>query len=196
MLPAFDEIVEINGKFYAHVLSEMVIGKAPMFSNIKQHKIHEGRSSRIERADSSTSKTNFVEMSATTEIKKVRVSQLIEQIPEHLDKIAEQFAEQQSKNMIETISDAADSVGNVFDGKGKKLSPEMLLDVIRSLPASFDSEGKYEAPSMIVSPEFLKKLEARSAEFDTDEYQREFEKILNEKRQEHRRHEADRSLVG
>ena len=86
--------------------------------------------------------------------------------------------------------------GNVVDAEGKPISYELLLRTLETIQLDFDDNGNPLMPTMVVSPEQYEKMKEKIVEWENDpECNKQFEKIINQKRKEWHDRESNRKLV-
>jgi hypothetical protein len=112
----------------------------------------------------------------------------------HLDNMAEQLARSMSEHFQQRMHEVTEKVGNVVDGQGQPFSEELLLDVMEKLEHNFGPDGSWQPPTMIVGPGMAEKI-AAAGEMSPEGNKR-LKAILERKRDDHRRREAARILVG
>jgi len=168
-----------------------------MLGQIASHIVYEGATTDIIRDDGSAEETPMQQHSANIVIKVVPISEFtLEAVDHYLDEIAEQFAKSMSQAMHETISDAADKSGNVVDGQGQPISFDLLLEAFEKIQIDFNDDGTWSAPSIVVSPQQFERIMALDKSPEAADYKRKLDNLIEVKRAEYNRREANRVLAG
>jgi hypothetical protein len=100
--------------------------------------------------------------------------------------------------MFAQLETSTAEVGNVVDAGGQPLNEELVLKTLEKLEHSFEPDGTWNPPTILASPETVERL-MRSANADgsgSAEFDESLAKILDKKRDDFRRREADRVLAG
>lgn len=168
---------------------------APMVGLVKSHIQFEGRQSAIQRETGELDETPITSASGEVSIKYVDLAEFSEDlVGTHLDNMAEQLARSMSEHFQQRMREVTEKVGNVVDGQGQPFSEELLLDVMEKLEHNFGPDGRWQPPTMIVGPGMAEKI-AAAGEMSPEGNKR-LKAILERKRDDHRRREAARILVG
>ena len=92
------------------------------------------------------------------------------------------------------MNDVTAKTGNVVHAGGKPFSEDTFLDVIEAMEHSFARDGSWQPPTMIVGPGMAEQI-AAAGEMSAAGNNR-LKAILEKKRDDFRRREAARILVG
>lgn len=199
MLPTFPKIIARRDQLNADAIRRLVKAKAPMLADISGHIIHEGKSTAIARPSGEIDPTKMVSVSAEFTIAREEVGEFVSNHEKLLDRVAEQFADSQSKHVIEVITEATDKTGNVVDGQGQPFSDELLYQALEKMWHSFTPQGAWQPPTLVVHPDLYKKIQeydenrtpAEKAAFD-----KKLRKLIETKRAEYVAEQAGRILAG
>lgn len=168
---------------------------APMVGLVKSHIQFEGRQSAIQRETGELDETPITSARGEVSIKYVDLAKFSEDlVGTHLDNMAEQLARSMSEHFQQRMHEVTEKVGNVLDGQGQPFSEELLLNVMEKLEHNFGPDGSWQPPTMIVGPGMAEKI-AAAGEMSPEGNKR-LKAILERKRDDHRRREAARILVG
>jgi hypothetical protein len=166
-----------------------------MIGLIKGHQLFEGRSSAIQREDGKLDETPIHRASGEVTIKREMLVDFNETtVARHLEEIAEQLARDMSEQFQQRMNEVTAETGNVVDGGGKPFSEETFLDGMEVMEHNFGKDGSWKPPTMIVGPGMAEKI-AAAGEMSAAGNKR-LKAILEKKRDDHRRREAARILVG
>jgi hypothetical protein len=114
-----------------------------------------------------------------------------------LDRGAQEMARQMAENTYQTISDAVEKVGNVTDAGGRRLTAEVILDALSSIHIEFRPDGTARMPEMHIHPSLAEAAKLAIAELEGNaDLRRQFQQIIEDRREVWRAREASRKLVG
>ncbi len=166
-----------------------------MFGLTKSHQLFEGRSSAIQREDGKVDKTPIHQASGEVTIKQGKlVDFTVMTIEKHLEEVAEQLARSITEQFQQRIKEVTAATGNIVDGGGKPFSEDILLDSMEVMEHNFGKDGRWKPPTMIVGPGMAEKIAAAGPMSVAGN--KRLKTILDRKRDDHRRREAARILVG
>jgi hypothetical protein len=195
MLPTYPKLVRDRQNRNMETVHARVRQLSPMIGMIKGHQLFEGRSSLIQREDGKLDETPIHRASGEVTIKREMLIDFDETtVARHLDEIAEQLAKDMSVQFQQRISEVTAATGNVVDGGGKPFLEDTLLDGMEVMEHDFGKDGIWRPPMMIVGPGMAEKI-AAAGEMSAAGNKR-LKAILERKRDDHRRREAARILVG
>lgn len=195
MLPTYPKLEAYRSRLNQDRVRATVRTLAPMIGLVKAHIQFEGRHSAIQRESGELDETPITSASGEVSIKFVDLADFTETLVEnHLDDMSEQLARSMSEHFQQRMREVTEKVGNVVDGQGQPFSEELFLDVIEKMEHSFGTDGTWQPPTMIVGPGMAEKLAA--AGDMSPEGNRRLKAILERKRDDFRRREAARILVG
>lgn len=113
-----------------------------------------------------------------------------------LHELAFQMAVQQLELLQEKVGEAAQSVGNNMERQGT-ITAETIFNIHRKIRLDFYPNGEPHVLEMISGPEMTAQYDQMMAQIKADpELNREFEAIIEIKRQEWHARENNRKLVG
>lgn len=195
MLPTYPKLEAWRTRFNRDRIRAKVRVLAPMIGLTKSHIQFEGHRSAILRENGELDETPMTAATGEVSIKFVDLVDFTEElVDKHLNEMAQQLARSMSDHFHRRMSEVTEKVGNVIDGQGKPFSEEMFLEAIEKLEHSFGPDGSWEPPTMIVGPGMAERM-ASAGEMSLEGNKR-LKAILERKRDDHRRREAARILVG
>lgn len=195
MLPTLPKLVRDRQNRNIETVRASVKRLAPMVGLIKAHILFEGRSSAILREDGELDETPMHRASGEATIKCEKLVDFTEgAVERHLEDIAEQLARGMSEEFQKRMHEVTSKTGNVVDAGGKPFSEDVFLEMIETMEHSFGTDGSWQPPTMIVGPGMAEKI-AAAGEMSPDGNKR-LKAILEKKRDDFRRREAARVLVG
>lgn len=195
MLPTFPKVTELRSENNMLVIKQLAGQFSPMVGMIARNVQFEGEAHQITREDNIADETPMAAVSAEIEIS--RSMPLAEFNEEALEQRLAALAEQMAKGMTEQfcgqIQRVTAKVGNVVDGGGRPMDEDMLLATYEKMEHSFDAEGRWRAPTIFggstVSNIFPDGTPSAA-------FNEKLGSILERKRDDFRRREADRVLAG
>jgi CRISPR/Cas system CSM-associated protein Csm5 (group 7 of RAMP superfamily) len=195
MLPTYPKLVRNRQNRNMETVHARVRQLSPMIGMIKGHQLFEGRSSAIQREDGKLDETPIHRASGEVTIRREMLIDFNETtVARHLEEIAEQLARNMSEQFQQRMNEVTAATGNVIDGGGKPFSEDTFLDSMEVMEHNFDKDGNWRPPTMIVGPGMAEKI-AAAGEMSAAGNKR-LKAILEGKRDDHRRREAARILVG
>ena len=195
MLPTYPKLEAWRARLNQDRVRTKVRALAPMIGLVKSHIQFEGRQSAIQRETGELDETPITSASGEVSIKFVDLAEFTEElVGKHLDDIAQQLARSMSEHFQQRMHEVTEKVGNVIDGQGKPFSEELFLEVMEKIEHNFGPDGSWQPPTMIVGPGMAEKI-AAAGEMSPEGNKR-LKAILERKRDDHRRREAARILIG
>lgn len=195
MLPTYPKLVRDRQNRNMESVHARIRELSPMIGLIKTHQLFEGRSSAIQREDGKVDETPIHSASGEVTIKREMLVDFNEAtVAHHLEEMAEQLARSMSEQFQQRMHEVTAETGNVVDGRGKPFSEDIFLDGMEVIDHDFGKDGSWKPPTMIVGPGMAEKM-AAAGEMSPAGNKR-LKAILERKRDEHRRREAARILVG
>lgn len=195
MLPTYPKLVRDRQNRNIETVHALIRQLSPMIGLIKGHQLFEGRSSAIQREDGELDETPIHRASGEVTIKRELLVDFNEAtVARHLEEMAEQLARGMSEQFQQRMNEVTAATGNVVDGGGKPFSEDTFLDGIEVMEHNFGKDGSWKPPTMIVGPGVAEKI-AAAGEMSAAGNKR-LKAILERKRDDHRRREAARILVG
>jgi len=168
------------------------------FPALKEYRIFEGRSSSTLTEDGTSLKSTPKEFSGRCTIKMEDIqSPDPGRIWEHVDKMAREIAELETREFYAKVGETCDQTGQTHDFGGKPLSAEMFFKALESIFIEFDDDGKFRNLAFITAPHMADRFMALTSEIDTDpELKRQYDELISRKWAQWRDREASRKLVG
>lgn len=195
MLPTYPKLENYRSRLNHDRIRAKVRAIAPMFGMIRSHYQFEGRGSAIRREDGEVDETPVTAMSGKIKVDLTELNRFSERVLDvYLDDIAEQIAQQMSMQFHERMHEVTEKVGNVVDEKGRPFDERLFLDAMDKMEHSFAPDGTWLPPTIIAGPELAEAIET-AGDLSPAGVER-LQKILEKKRDAHRRREAARVLVG
>lgn len=195
MLNTYPKLVRDRQNRNMETVRARVRQLSPMIGLIKGHQLFEGRSSAIQREDGKIDETPIHRASGEVTIKREMLVDFHEAtVAHHLEEMAEQLARSMSEQFQQRMNEVTAETGNVVDGGGKPFTEDTFLDGMEVMEHNFGKDGSWKPPTMIVGPGMAEKI-AAAGEMSAVGNKR-LKAILERKRDEHRRREAARILVG
>lgn len=135
---------------------------------------------------------------STIELEGDEVTRLtLEELFTKMNRMAEEIARQQSRQIFERIDEAIESVGNVRSMSGKPLRGSDVLDMLEMVQIDFDERLDPIMPTAVGHPRGQEAFAKAMSEIEDDfELKARREAIIARKREEYRDREAARNLVG
>lgn len=196
-LPHFRAAVKEFEEAFEQVLQRTASGMG-VFSMIRSHIIHEGRTHRIVRGGA---ENEDIEMRAATaqllqrweDIEKFQVEDALKVVRS----LAEQFDRSKTEHLIETFKRVTARTGQIIDGGGRPLDAETVLKALDTVQQDFpDGPGTSEMV-MLVDPSMMpgiKKLENEM--MGSRELKKKHAEVMSRKYEQFRDREMDRNLAG
>lgn len=172
--------------------------KLGVFSESPTHIVHEGESMRTIRADGTDDETDMqgVSVEMTLELSEMPTLTLQERL-EKLDKIAEEMAEQMSRQLFTSLGRQLDAAGRTINRKGKPFDAQAIFEALEDMSIDFDENGLSSSLRLSVPPNLVKRAHEAFEEIGADpELRDRYNSIMEQKRREWRDREASRKLVG
>lgn len=195
-LPVFSSVVQRFSDVIQVMISTAARGEGAL-AQLNTHALHEGTSSQIVRGDGGEEAVDLLEASAEStmkfdDIERINVEYVVSQI---LD-IARQFNHAQTKHLFSMLDAVTQKTGNVVDGGGAPINNQLILEMLAKMPHDFNSDGTMRT-TMVVPPQVAERLPALEAELEqSPELKAQFDRILEQKRDDFRTREMDRNLAG
>jgi hypothetical protein len=169
-----------------------------LFNEVRRVRYFEGDTHSLTREDGEVEKRPFTTIASEVTIEAGELPKLsLESALEKLDTAAADMARQNAQLFYGTISEAVEKVGNVVNAEGRRISASMILEMYEKLQIDFDRHGRPNLQQIHMPPELGERAEEALRElFNNPEMRRQFEALINAKREEWRAREARRKLVG
>jgi len=171
--------------------------RSSIMAEIKTVPHFEGDRMSTKHDEGDVDKSNYSLLSAELRVKTDDIIKLgFNAFIESLNKAAEELKSQQSDMVFEKLSEVTTTTGNIVDAEGQPISHELLLKTLETIQLDFDENGKPIMPTMVVSPQQYETIKGKIVEWENDpECQKQFEQIINRKREEWHDRESNRKLV-
>lgn len=197
MLPDFPAVKKRGLFLFLRAVRRHIPVHSPILQGMRQSRIHEGRHAVLTRADESVSDIDFQAAHAELAIDREQMKAItIDQLVEHASKMAEQFAEQQTRAMFERLSEAVEAVGNTVSA-AQLGAKQAFLEMERKIQVDFDPDT-LEPKNLVfvIHPDQVEYFKTQTAEWSKDpEFLAERERIKQQKIEEWRARENSRKLV-
>lgn len=197
MLPDFPAVKEHARRLFLRAVRDRIPEHAPLLRGIRRSRIHEGRSARLTRQDTSTDEIEFQAASAELEMTREQMRRItVEQLLDHVSSMAEQFARQEVQLMFTRISEAVEQVGNSVSAAELGVK-EGFLEMQRRLEVDFDPETLQPKNLVLVMhPSQVERFKVQAEEWEQDpKFVAEMEKIRQQQLEAWRARENRRKLV-
>jgi hypothetical protein len=195
-LPVFEELTQDFDRAFSHQVAMATRGDG-LLAKIDAHTIHEGKSSTFvtQEGRQRTMVLRVAEASATIpnpELDKINEERVMHAIRD----LADQFKNEQYRQLFNVLAEATSETGNVVDGKGKPLSNELVLETLEKMQHDFDENGE-PTMSIVVHPDMAPRLIQLQTDFENNpELRKRHSDIMLRKWDEFRSREMDRNLAG
>lgn len=169
----------------------------PLLARIKHYLQHEGDDGTYETMDGYKRDKDYQLFEASYQI---TVDEIVnsdfEVVLKKFYNMGLKAASKMAKHSFKQISKIIDETGNSIQAKGS-WTKEQFLEVIRKIMIDFDEEtGQPLMPTMYIHPSQADSVRAMIKDTENDpEYKLEFDRIIEQKRQEFYAREANRKLV-
>lgn len=197
MLPDFPELKKQLRLLLRERLRQSFDRQAPVISEVRRFKSHEGDTFTIHRLDGSVTTSSYHRAETEFSIDRRELPTLTpQQLITRVDEAAGKMAEQASKHFFETLNEAVSKAGNVVNAQGQPISPELIFQVLEKIQLDFDEDGKPHGLTMVVGPKLAETLRTLIPKWEADpELNRRYERLMDKKREEWRDRESRRKLV-
>lgn len=197
MLPDFPEAKNLARRFFLRAVRNRIPQHEPLLREIRHTRIHEGRSGLLTRQDESTDEIHFEQLTAELDLSREQMRRItVDELLNHVSKLAEQLAEQQARLMFAKISEAAEGVGNSVSAAelGTKRS---FLELQRRLQVDFDPETlEPKNLILVMHPDQVERFVAEAKEWENDSaFAEEMGRIRQQQIEDWRARENRRTLV-
>jgi hypothetical protein len=197
MLPAFGAVlVEFEAAFQFHLMN--FVGRNGVLGSIQKHRIHEGQGSSLHRGDGSSDVMEMQTSSSTFDLPLAESLTLdMEGIFKAIQKIADDFARQQTEMVFRKIDKTVEKTGFTVDGRGQPLSPELILQALEKMHVDFDAHGEIDGVVISIPESMAGRAEAiiEKAE-NSPGLKLAFDELKKKKYEQFRDREMDRTLGG
>jgi len=165
---------------------------------LKKYRAFEGRSFATKTEDGKVLKSDPKELSGKVAIKFEDIqSDDPMRILAHLDKIAREIAESQTKALFDQLGKTCAETGQTIDFGGKPLTVEMLFQTMENMLIEFDKDGKANKLTFVFGPQLTGRVKEILEELETNsDLKKQYDNLMERKRLQWRDREASRKLVG
>jgi diadenosine tetraphosphate (Ap4A) HIT family hydrolase len=170
---------------------------SPVLSQIKSHVVHEGKENTIVRSETPAEQTEMFLASAETQTPLIEIDSVnLEYILRQLHNLGQQFEEQFSKRLFQTMQNVTAKTGQTVNAKGQPLNNEILFETLSKVQMDFEKSDTGNM-SIVVPPGTEKTLQKLDDEIQrSPELRQKFADLMEQKRNEFREREINRSMVG
>ena len=196
MLPDFPKTKKLINKDFEAFLKDKVKEYAQLPLSDERNKIvHEGDGITINYDNERSHDTSFKNLGGSYTVNIDEIMDNPKKIYDKLDELARTIAEKQGKMFIETISEVTEKFGQTTTRKGDPTA-EDLLSIYEKVQITFNSDGTPNLPTIYCGIHMIEKMKIASRElFETDEFNKRFQQIINTKKQDWVDRENNRKLV-
>jgi hypothetical protein len=199
VLPDFVRVKRRTERQLLRWLEEQIPELTPLVKGVQRFRQHEGRLGRIVRSDESEGVLNYPKAEFQLEVSREDIrSGDIGRIQAKVLDLAKRIGEHQAKEMLKVAGEAADAAGNVVNAGGGELTKEHLLELFRRVHMDFDPNTLKPLPGavFVMHPDMAEKIMPKAKAWEQDPaFNAEYERIMQQKREEWRAREANRKLV-
>jgi hypothetical protein len=197
MLPDFPELKKKLSLLLRERLRQSFARQAPVISDIRRFKSHEGDTFTIHRLDGSVTTSTYHLTETEFSIERHELPTLTpQQLIAKIDEAAGKMAEQASEHFFKELSEAVTRVGNVVNAQGQPISPELVFQVLEKIELDFDEHGKPHGLTMVVGTKVAEALRTLIPKWEADtELNTRYQDLMKKKREEWRDRESRRKLV-
>jgi hypothetical protein len=199
MLPAFPKIEALRARTNRRMIEHLAAQFSPILREIDRHTQFEGRETTVLRHDDTIGHSALDPVSAEILVERIPLADFTEEeLIKKLTRIAERMAQGMSGILYAEMERGTTEVGNVVDAQGQPFSEELILKAIEKMEHSFEPDGTWERPTFVVSPQIFNQImqDAGNRGSGSAAFERSLKTILQKKRDDFRRREADRILAG
>lgn len=193
MLPDFPDVRKHASEILMKWFQRRVFQRTGVLQEMKPRRLEEGHRVEFHRLDGTV---DHVEMNCVRSKLELRLDHFREKglqaVLEALDRTAADLAQKQSRFFFKRLDEVCDEAGQTVDGKGRPVSFDVMIELLDKMDIDFDDAGNPVLPTLISSrkvQESFEKLET------TDEQNKRFDKLIEEKRFAWRDRESNRRLV-
>jgi hypothetical protein len=194
MLPDFPETKLLFHRFFVTHMRRKARAISPLGA-VKVRYIHEGHGMETVRADQSVSDGSPQQFTSMMEIKSEEIEKLtFQDVLARYDQVVLDMVRQQASYAFAKLDqEIPDS--NKLDAKGKKMDAAMMLEMLKAMETDFYPDG---SPHELHVVGFSQgRLDAIDQEVKSNpELQKQFDEMMQEKKEKWLAREADRKLVG
>lgn len=167
--------------------------KHPALPELRFYKQHEGDKVNLQDIEGNETMSGYEKFESGLEVQMTELYNyddkrwLVE-----LEKMTDEFANSQMKLLLQKVGEAAESSGNVIDGGGNQLDDEHLLRVFEKVQLDFEGDEIAPGYAFIVAPGIANRLAELGK---SEDFQKKYERIVENQRIAFRLRQADRKLV-
>lgn len=195
MLPDFPTVKKKIGDDFNKKIREKV-SSAPFLSQIGRKRVHEGNILTSSSMEGYTESSEYKRISSDFSISPDEIIEKgVEAFYSQIDKISEEFINQQSQVLFKKMDEVTERTGNIVNAKGK-FSPEVYLEALEKVTIAFDEFGNPIVPTLVLHPNKIPKWEKEWEKIKTDpNFLKKYLELVEKKRREWRDRESRRKLV-
>ena len=199
MLPTIPKIEDFRRKACLELVKKTAEKLTGILALVDTHVQFEGAQSEIIRHDDTVGETPLHAVTGEAVFPRVALVDFTEEkLVQQLVQVAEQLAREMSEHLFSDLDRAISEVGNVIEAGGKPISKGLILQMMETIEHRFEPDGTWMPPTVIASSQAIDRLmESGSADgFGSTEFNESLKAIVDKKRDDFRRREADRVLAG
>lgn len=158
---------------------------------------HEGDQSRLVREDGSEEKSASEPKQVEIKIDKEGFGELtVGDIDHKYGTAAQQMAGQLMGSFFRAVDQATEEAGTAIDASGRPLTADLFLELLDRVQLGFDRAGNLVPPTIVLHPDAWDAVKDEVAGWEDDQdFKREYERLIERKREEWREGESRRKLV-
>jgi hypothetical protein len=196
MLPDFPTVKKkIEDDFNKKIREK--VSSAPFLSQIRRKRVHEGNILTSSSVEGYTERGEYKLISSGFLIKPDEIIEKgVEAFFSQIDKISEEFINQQSQVIFKKMDEVTERTGNIVNAKGKGIYPEIILEALEKVTIDFDEFGNPHFPALILNPKDWEKIKDKIPKWEADpNLRKKHLELVEKKRREWRDRESHRKLV-
>jgi hypothetical protein len=198
MLPDYPslkkDIEEVLHVFFRRRVDQHAIAVKQM----PKMRMFEGKGTIVKRASGEDDPTAFMRAETIFELQLDDIPKMsVNDVLNKLDNAAQDMAGKMETGLFKSLSEDLGKRERTVDHKGQPLSGKVILETLRNLFIPFDHTGNPQMPSIFMGPNLKESMERALKEIDENPLlKKEYDEIIQLKREEWRAEEASRKLVG
>ncbi len=198
MLPDFPKLKKDIHKYFLVDQFEQARMSDPLLARIRHYMQHEGDQGSYETMDGHKKDKNYQQFHSEYQITVDDITNSgFEIVLKKFYDMGMDASSQMAQYSFTEIGKVIDETGNSIDAKGQKWTKELFLESIKKILIDFDEEtGQAIMPTMYIHPSQADNVRQMIQDAESDpQHKIEFDKIMEQKKQEFYDREANRKLV-
>lgn len=193
MIPDFPDIKTKVIESWNNYLVRKHNAELGFWSTVPSRAHHEGDEWIIVRADGTSSRTEYKEVSSTVSIDARDYANLgPQEVKAILDGVAEDMAGKMSQDLFQVLNESLQSI----DASGRNLSRELFLEMLETIWIDFDRAGNPIFPTLVMHPSLLESVKDDMESWEKDkDFVAKQKAVIEKKREQWRDRESSRKLV-